>query len=266
MIKRARTTAMQTLFLSLILATGSLACNNTAKPIILWDIHHVLLTPSGPISTILNYKDLRKTFTHMNIWLIKDFISFILHGTANKSSEPFLHVARKYNNPYLEQLVIQVTNAQAPMPGMHEIVDELHHAGYEQHVGSNIGITPFRAIIDPRQYPKIAPLFEHIDTKKSQVVSLKNGTEIVKPNPRFFKQYLRKNNITDLQKTPVIFIDDNIQYVTAARKLGIDGILFKNADQLRTELRKKNVAITPAQKRSMQIKRHTLGEHLSTKK
>lgn len=226
------------------------------KPIILWDIHNVLVTRSGVMQKVWNYPHWWKAIQHSPLLLIKDLLALaVKHFISGGSSEQFIEQARKHNNPYLEQLIIQLVNAQQPIAGMKEIVDDLHATGYEQHIGSNIGQTPFRALIDPKQFPQLAPLFVPMNVEKSLVVSTDNGTFIEKPDPQFFKIYLQKNNF-DPQTQPIIFIDDNAKNVKAAQEVGIDAILFENPEQLREELQKRNVLIPHADQEQTQNTAH----------
>lgn len=213
------------------------------KPIILWDIHNVLITRSGILTTLWNYGDWWNILRNSSFGLMKDLIILTAtHIISGCSSEQFIQKARAHNNLYLGQLIMELTNAQQPIPGMQEIVDELHTAGYEQHVASNIGQTPFLALADKKQFPHLAPLFTHITLEKSLLVSNENGNFIKKPDPQFFKIYLQKNNL-DTQLQPVIFVDDNANNVAAARQVGIGAILFEDPEQLRTELQKRNILI-----------------------
>ncbi len=226
------------------------------KPIILWDIHNVLLTRSGIIEKAWNYPHWWNAIKHSPLVLIKDLLALtVKHFISGRSSEQFIQRARAHNNPYLEQLIIQLVNAQQPMVGMKEIVDELHAAGYEQHIGSNIGKTPFLALIDPNQFPKLAPIFAPIKIEKSLVVSDEYGDFVEKPDPQFFSLYLQKNNL-DPKAQPIIFIDDNAKNVQAAQEVGIDAILFENPEQLRDELQKRNVLIPRVNQESAQETTH----------
>jgi FMN phosphatase YigB (HAD superfamily) len=212
------------------------------KPIILWDIHNVLISRSGVIPTFWNYPDWWNTVKNSSFGLIIDLMGLTTkHLVSGISSEQFIQKARVHNNPYLEKLIIQLTNAQQPILGMKKITDELYERGCEQHIASNIGKTPFLALIDPQQFPHLVPIFEHMDLEKSLVVSDDNGF-VKKPDPQFFKIYLEKNNI-DPKTEPIIFIDDNVKNIEAAQGVGIDAILFKNPEQVRTELQKRNILI-----------------------
>ncbi len=58
---------------------------------------------------------------------------------------------------------------------------------------------------------------------------------VCKPNLEAYKLILSKMNAIPSE---TLFIDDSIQNIEAAKKLGINTILFKNAEQLRNELMK----------------------------
>jgi len=81
-----------------------------------------------------------------------------------------------------------------------------------------------------------------MDLKKSIVTGFENGEIIKKPDARFFEKYLAHNAI-ELDKTTVIFVDDNWDNVRVARSMGFDAILFKNPQQLRKELRARNISV-----------------------
>lgn len=222
--------------------TQSVHANN---PIILWDIHGVLITRSNTLQHAWNYPDWRKLLTHSSFSLITELLSLsIQHLISAKSSEQFIEKARAHHNPYLEQLIIELVNAQRPIDDMKEIVDELHAAGYEQHIGSNIGKTAFHALIDPNKYPQLAPLFAPMNIARSLVISHEQGAFVEKPSTAFFTQYLQKNNLNPHTQS-IIFVDDNATNIAAAQSMGFDGILFKDALKLRHELEKRNILIAP---------------------
>ena len=54
-----------------------------------------------------------------------------------------------------------------------------------------------------------------------------------KPDPAFFQHAL-----TDMKKTPeeTLFLDDNPQNVSAARTMGMEGIVVENFEQMRRDL------------------------------
>ena len=229
------------------------------SPIILWDIHDVLLEPKDRIITILRYPYLKQLFANFSWSLLKDFALLLgREMLGSTSSEEYIDAANKHNNPHFAEIVVRYANAQQPIPGMPEIVKELATLGIEQHIGSNIGKTIFHRLIDAKENPTLAPLFKNMNIAKSQVVSLVNGKVTRKPSSRYFEQYLKKNNI-DLKTNSVIFIDDRWDNIRVAQEIGFDAILFKNPQQLRIELAKRNIPIKkPKSSYSSQRDTHTL--------
>lgn len=63
---------------------------------------------------------------------------------------------------------------------------------------------------------------------------------ITKPSREIFEYLLEKMKIA---ASEAIFIDDNQKNVDAAISVGLDGIVFRGADNLRTELRKRGINI-----------------------
>ena len=63
---------------------------------------------------------------------------------------------------------------------------------------------------------------------------------ITKPSCEIFEYLLEKMKIA---ASEAIFIDDNQKNVDAAISVGLDGIVFRGADNLRTELRKRGINI-----------------------
>ncbi len=57
--------------------------------------------------------------------------------------------------------------------------------------------------------------------------------KIIKPSPEIYKLCLGRNN---LEAKESVFIDDNLDNVIAANQLGIQGIAFSNANQLKQDL------------------------------
>jgi beta-phosphoglucomutase-like phosphatase (HAD superfamily) len=156
---------------------------------------------------VWSYPHLWKAVSAMNIFAIKDIMTLIMrYAAGHVSSEHFIKLAHKYHNPHLEKLIVHVANELEPIPGMLDILTDLHRAGHQQHIASNIGMTSFLALTDPKQYPAFAPIFSLIDLKKSQIISIEDSESPKKPAPAFFQTYLKKNSI-DLAVTPVIFID-----------------------------------------------------------
>ncbi len=218
----------------IIAATASSSIICSENTIFLWDLHYVLFKPHKTLRTILLYPHKARAFKNRK--LQNKIWKLLLKGMFKESaSDHFIHLAEYYNNPYLKELIIKASSAQAPMTDTVAIIEELAHNGYTHHVGSNIGLTVFKALTDPEQCPQFVHIFKHFDLDKSHVVSYNQGNIIKKPDPAFFNHYLFKNNI-DLTKTRVIFIDDKKTNIAIAQSLGFHTILFRNAAQLRKSL------------------------------
>ena len=63
-----------------------------------------------------------------------------------------------------------------------------------------------------------------------------------KPDPAFYKLLFEKYGV---DVTEALFIDDNVRNVEAARKLGIDSIVFTTPDDLIREFAIRNIVLNP---------------------
>ncbi len=247
---------IKTIVISFLLFTSTA---HASAPIVLWDIHEVLLHPQDRIINFFKFPQLKAAFSHLSWPLLKELIGLLSKNIFDEtSSEEYIQPAMRHGNPHLAELTIALANSQRPIPGMRELVSELNDLGVEQHIGSNIGQTSFHRLLDPQKHPYTAPLFKHMDLTKSIVTEFSNGEIIKKPDARFFERYLDKNKI-DLEKTSIIFVDDKWDNIRVARSMGFDAILFKNPKQLRIELRKRNIPVkTSLFRYSTQRDRHFL--------
>lgn len=212
------------------------------RVIFLWDLHHVVLKPHRSLRAALSYPHKAKALGHKQSR--GKILKLLLKGMFKEiSSDKFVHLAEKYNNPYLKEMILQASNSQKPMADTVAIIKELKEKGYTHHIGSNIGNTAFIALSDPEQFPEMHEVFRHFDITSSHVVAHRSGQVVKKPDPEFFKQYIAKNDI-DFTTTQVIFIDDKKENIEVARELGFTAVQFKNAAQLRKDLKALGIDIT----------------------
>ena len=109
-----------------------------------------------------------------------------------------------------------------PIPGMEALVREYKARGYRVW-----GLTNWSNEFFPLGRDRY-PVFSVLD---GYVVS---GVEkVIKPDPRLYRILLDRYG---LKAEECVFIDDNPANVAGAEAVGIKGILFKNAEQLRAEL------------------------------
>lgn len=109
-------------------------------------------------------------------------------------------------------------------PKMYALVDQLKEHKYRVALLSNT--TPYRA--------KLIRSFGLYQPFDPCILSCEVGLR--KPDPKIYALLLERLN---LPASRVIFIDDKLANIEAARKIGIDGIVFESEEQLRFELNQK---------------------------
>ena len=121
-----------------------------------------------------------------------------------------------YRDRWREMLVGEV-------PGMRELIEELKIQRYEIYGLTNWSMETF---------PEARVHFGILQMIDRYVVSGAEG--LVKPDPRLFQVLLDRYG---LKAEECIFIDDNPDNVDAARQMGMEGIVFQGAEDLREKLR-----------------------------
>lgn len=109
------------------------------------------------------------------------------------------------------------------MPGMRELLIELRVKGYEIYGLTNWSMETFP---EAREHFGILQLIDRY------VVS--GAERLVKPDPRLFHVLLDRYGLKAEECT---FVDDNPDNVAAARALGMEGIVFHGAEDLRKQLK-----------------------------
>lgn len=105
------------------------------------------------------------------------------------------------------------------VPGMRDLISELRVKKYEIYGLTNWSMETF---------PEARERFDILQLIDRYVVSGAEG--LVKPDPRLFQVLLERYH---LKAEECIFVDDNPDNVSAAKKLGMQGIVFTNANMLR---------------------------------
>jgi 2-haloacid dehalogenase len=108
------------------------------------------------------------------------------------------------------------------MPGMREMLTELKDTGYEIYGLTNWSMETF---------PEARRHFSILQMIDRYVVSAAEG--YVKPDPQLFQVLLNRYH---LQADDCIFVDDNPDNVAASCQMGMKGIVFGGAENLRKEL------------------------------
>jgi len=109
-----------------------------------------------------------------------------------------------------------------------DIIKKLKQHGFQIILLSNLDTTSYQLL--NHLFPKVFALFnDHIISAQ---------VKLLKPYKEIFFYVLKKYAISAQE---CLFIDDQKENVIAARSIGIDSILFRSADQLIQELRKRQI-------------------------
>ena len=210
--------------------------NTIKKPsIILWDVHEVLFTRNifHWAYIFLSYPKKWRVIKSLDFYIITLCFKYLLHIFHIKrielSSEELVAYALKKKKFELAEIVIRIGCDYAPIPGIIPLIKKLHTQGYTMHIASNLGMHVYQKF--KLMYPELFSYFTIVQ------IAYWNGPHIIKkPNPIFFEEYLKKNN---LDPTDILFIDDKQYNIDAAATINIQGICFKNVAQLITILKQK---------------------------
>ena len=191
-------------------------------------------------NVLLNYnpKELLLRFTQ-DVQLIESFIKKINYSrtwfdldrgtiTMNEAKEYFIsHYPEKKDLiiSYLEHWVDALTPIQENV----EILKELHEKGYKTYILSNFMQEAYEIVKNKYDF------FSLVDGK---VISYEE--HVIKPEKEIYQILLSRFNLVPEE---CVFIDDHQFVLDAAKKLGINTILFHQETDLREELRKLNVNI-----------------------
>jgi HAD superfamily hydrolase (TIGR01509 family) len=209
-----------------------------------WDCHHVLLKPR--IGSMIKIGILEGTPKVIGVAasLCYETVRYCLNGapnstyqllagirtklqTKNVTAEDFKALLDNYDST-LWPIALKILSQYKVNTGMQEIVNQLHALGYMQRAATNMSVAEFGAACT--QNP---PLFECFQDDNMTIQVCENNFPR-KPSVHYFHKYQERFN-ADGVKT-IIFIDDKLKNVEAARLAGMYAIHFKNAQQLRDEL------------------------------
>jgi FMN phosphatase YigB (HAD superfamily) len=206
--------------------------------IFLWDLHEVILKKDRKdwFKICLSFDkkwELVKNINKKSLIILGTFILERLRIIKKQMvSEELIQAARDTHNEAFVELVIKICSAYSPMNDTVALMHQLSSLGYKHHLGSNIGETVYNHCL--AKFPAIFNLFEH-----SSIAHNSEEKKIVKkPHTDFFTIHAAKHN---LKTEHCIFIDDRLVNVQAAQSVGMHGIHFINAQQLKKELIKYNI-------------------------
>ena len=93
---------------------------------------------------------------------------------------------------------------------------------------------------DPIHVAKLESTYDFFEYFPKPVRTYSCGVGASKPDPLIYREALRACKV---KAEEAVYIDDILAYVEAARKLGLTGIHFRSAQQLRTELSQAGIKV-----------------------
>jgi 2-haloacid dehalogenase len=136
----------------------------------------------------------------------------------------------KQEDQRLADFALNMANSQVMINGMEDLILDLSARGYTMYVASNIGSEVYEHL--KNKFPHI---FNDNVIKDGKTVDFKSKNPVEKPHAQFF---IELNDLRNKNKPHAIFIDDKQENVDAANANGFIGVLFKNAQQLKQNLKK----------------------------
>ena len=132
-----------------------------------------------------------------------------------ENHKEFEHEIRYFNEHYPEIVTNEVE-------GMYELLTQLKAEGYKLY-----GLTNWcsKVYLPMAQFP----IFKLLD---GQIIS--SEEKVIKPEPEIYQRLFDKSN---LKPEECIFADDRVENIEGGSRLGMDGIVFKDAKQYERELR-----------------------------
>ena len=134
---------------------------------------------------------------------------------------------RKFSPQWISELEAVRYQAIRAVPGMEALVKKLREKGFQTAILSNVHKAQADRIKKHGMYEGFQP------------VLLSCNLGLRKPDPAIFEHLLAT---VEIKSQNCIFIDNKLRNIEAARKLGIDGVVFLSAEQLTYELQKRGIS------------------------
>lgn len=147
-----------------------------------------------------------------------------------KGGEAFYIYLIENNNNRLAKKLLEACTHKYPIAGTVTIMHALASQGYEIYTATNMGPLFFAEM--QKKYPLI---FNDICIRTGLTVDYAQQDIIKKPDARYFEALKQKLNPNGAKY--LLFIDDKLENVEAARKAGLLAIHFKNPKQLKKALK-----------------------------
>lgn len=161
---------------------------------------------------------------------LREMQNYISKGGSEKQFWEQFAISKRVilPNDWFNQFGIVIKQSISEMPETLAIVKTLQNQGYQTAMLSDV--TQYQAEIIRKMgfYDLFTPV----------LLSYEIGVK--KPNPEAFQILLKK---LKLPASSVLFIDDRIENIEAAKKQGIDSIQFTGPEQLKKELKNRGLGL-----------------------
>lgn len=165
---------------------------------------------------------------YKNIFLSKEWIE-LDRGTITdeEAIDRFCSRDPKHENEIKE--VMETWNEMhLPVEGTSEFLKRMKEKGYKIYLLSNYHLKAFEFINSK---------YDFIRNVDGEIISYR--VKLLKPESEIYKALMDKYN---LKPEECVFIDDTQVNIEAAKKLGLHGVIFKDAERLEKELQRIGVA------------------------
>lgn len=197
---------------------------------IIFDIGNVLLkfTPMEFLKN--NFKDEKLVNSlYKNIFLSKEWIE-LDRGTITdeEAIDRFCSRDPKHENE-IKEVMATWCEMHLPVEGTSEFLKSMKKKGYKIYLLSNYHLKAFELI---------SSKYDFIRNVDGEIISYR--VKLLKPEPAIYKALMDKYN---LKPDESVFIDDTLQNIEAAKKLGLHGVVFKGFETMERELEEIGVVV-----------------------
>lgn len=206
-------------FLSHALCSAGLT---PANLIILTDLDDVVLRRRNTATLFTALKNIFHAQEVRNAWKA-------LGSPAEKHWEAlYIHLIKKSNYKLAKQVRKLCTRKRLHEPTV-KLMIKLAEQGFCIYTATNIGTLFFQKI--KQKFPAV---FNDQIIREGMTVDYFSADLIKKPDPRYFQELSKRYNPN--QDKHLLFIDDRLENVEAARKAGLLAIHYKDEKQLKKDL------------------------------
>jgi len=217
----------------------------TPQTIFVFDVNDVIIDPDfSKIWKVIKSKIFSNHKFQLTEALLRPYLYYTVIKHASKGCLPEEIITKiKQVYPKYETLTahaLELANSQKEVPGMFQLINKLNKNGHVLLLLTNISCDKehfsLKSSID--MLKEEFPIFDLFDFDASMFTTKHNGY-LRKPYPLFFEKFLEKfvNKFGQERVKDIIFIDDRIKNVLAAREFGIKAVLFISSDDLIDKLK-----------------------------